>query len=162
MAPWTVTKKALQLYTSMMETPAPVQAACPEFYICCRLGRELSTLPTYNWKSLSKVLTTELMKVCLPNYLGKCITAKLCFRLCVCFLHNFTTCSNDSLTKSCAKFIWSYIQHGCCFIHNTTVSWLCRFFLALESYISLKREHQNYQFLGIKREWNKTLNITNS
>ena len=50
MEPWTAIKKGLPQCggdTSSCPGPYPT-AACPEFHIGCRLGRELFTLPTYN------------------------------------------------------------------------------------------------------------------
>ena len=47
MEPWTVVKKALPKCggdTSYSLGPNPM-AACPEFYIGCRIGRELFPLP---------------------------------------------------------------------------------------------------------------------
>ena len=67
MTPRTVTKKALLQCggdTSSCPSPYPT-AACPEFYIGCRLGRELFTLLVcYYWcPSIKKAVTPAPVRI---------------------------------------------------------------------------------------------------
>ena len=69
MDPWAVIKKASQEYggdTSSSLGPYPT-AACPEFHIGCRLGRELFTLPICcprcPWAATKKVYHTRSVTV---------------------------------------------------------------------------------------------------